>query len=206
MCHVAQLGSAILLGCYVNSGSINGRLQLEFLYVNTSGFILGFYYYYNNCRCLRRICFFFNSSYFETRKKFTWKTCSSCCAGTGPRRAGYRQSPAEARAAMCQCGFFLSWSHSKIRVGIVCQWLQPNFSCLVICTGLLCVICGTGALKNPSELSQCGGSLPPTFIHSYRHRKTVSGLTKLQRLKASVSRLSRMHITLCFLHILESLS
>lgn len=37
---MAQVGSAIMLGCCDNSGSINGRIQLEFLSVNINGFII----------------------------------------------------------------------------------------------------------------------------------------------------------------------
>lgn len=34
---MAKVGSGILLGCCANSQSINGRIQFEFLSVNTNG-------------------------------------------------------------------------------------------------------------------------------------------------------------------------
>jgi len=69
-------------------------------------------------------------------------------------------------------------------------------------------LCGPGGLEHPSELlSQLGGSLSP-------HSSTVTGtennqslgLTKLQKLKASVSGPSSQNIALSIFGVLLSVS
>lgn len=174
MHHVAQLGSAIFLGCCANSGSINERLQLEFLYVNTSGFIVGFYfYYYYYCHCLWRICFFFYSSYFETRKKLTWKTCSSCCTGTDPSRARCRQSSAEARAVVCRCGVFSSPGltvRSEVELcASGCNLISTAWLDALNCCVYMWHMGSEALLWTAVTVWRIS---TPTFIH--RHRKTIS--------------------------------
>lgn len=75
---MAQVGSAILLGCCANSGSINGRIQLEFLSVNINGFI----FFIIIRIVIERVYSFLYSRYSKTTRKLTWKLQSFGCAGT----------------------------------------------------------------------------------------------------------------------------
>lgn len=63
---------------------------------------------------------------------------------TIPKKSFVQTEPSWSQSSCVKSqSFFLSWSHSRIRGGTVCQCLQPNFSCRIINVSLtsacLCV-------------------------------------------------------------------
>lgn len=131
------------------------------------GLLWGFYYYYNNCHWLWRICFFFISRRGKSLEDLVLLLCRHW-----PKKS-WMQSPDEARAALCKCGVFSSPGVTvRSEVGLCasgCDPISTDWYYALDCCVYLCV---TGALKHPSELlSQCGGSLPP-------HSSTATGTEK----------------------------
>lgn len=68
---MAQVGSGILLGCYANSGSINGRIQFEFLSMNINFLKKKFFLIIRVVA--ERVCSFLYITYSKTTRKLTWK-------------------------------------------------------------------------------------------------------------------------------------